>query len=157
MLRIDYLVNHPSLVTLLADWFYEEWGGRRPEDSLEGFKIRLQGRMNQDRLPLALIAFFEGEPVGTAALKIREMETHPHFEHWLGSVYVQESHRKRGFGTKLIQAIISEAARFGIEELYLYTRGSEIFYSKLGWKEIEKPFFRGRRVTIMKYLLPKVS
>jgi N-acetylglutamate synthase-like GNAT family acetyltransferase len=113
--------------------------------------------MNQDRLPLTLVTFFDEVPIGTAALKIREMETHLHFEHWLGSVYVQKSHRKRGFGTKLVQAIISEAARFGIEEMYLYTRGSEIFYSKLGWKEIEKTFFRGRRVTIMKYLLPKVS
>lgn len=149
-LRIELLADHPYLVPLLADWFYKEWGGRRPEDSLEKFTDRLRSRMNRTTLPLALISFLEEEPIGSAVLKIREMETHPQYEYWLGSVFLLEEYRGRGLGTELVKAATEEAARFGVKTLYLYTRGSELFYSRLGWQEIEKPIFRGHQVTIMK-------
>jgi N-acetylglutamate synthase-like GNAT family acetyltransferase len=109
--------------------------------------------MNRDKLPLTLIAFLRGELIGSAALKIREMETHPQYEYWLGSVYIEAQHRGKGYGTELVQAAMKEAARFEIQELYLYTRGNKSFYSNLGWKEIEKTNFRGRLAIIMKYLL----
>ena len=148
--RIELLADHPDLIPLLADWFYKEWGGRRPEDTLEKFTDRLRNRMNRDRLPLALVSFLEEEPIGSAVLKIREMETHPQYKYWLGSVFLLEEHRGQGFGTELVKAASEMATRFGVQTLYLYTRGNEPFYSRLGWQEIEKPIFRGRQVTIMK-------
>jgi N-acetylglutamate synthase-like GNAT family acetyltransferase len=150
MLRIDYLANHPDLVPVLAGWFLREWGGRSPEDTLERFEERILSRMNRDKLPLTLVAFIEKEPVGTAALKIQEMKTHPQYQYWLGSVYVKENCRRQGIGSALVKTVIEEAKAFGIEELYLYTRGMENFYTQLGWNEIERPYYRGRNVTIMK-------
>lgn len=150
MLRIEYLADHPDLVPLLAGWFYGEWGGRLPDDTLAGFKDRLLERMNRNKPSLTLVAFKREEPVGTAALKIQEMETHPQYQHWLGSVYVKENWRGKGVGSALVKAVILEADGLGIQELYLYTRGNEGFYAQLGWKELVRSYYRGRYVTIMK-------
>ena len=150
MLEIEYLADHPDLVPLLAEWFYSEWGGRSPDDTLTTFEKRLLGRMHRDKAPLTLIAFKGEEPVGTAALKIQEMETHPQYQYWMGSVYVKENWRRMGIGSALVEAVIAKAEAFGIEVLYLYTRGRENFYTQLGWKEIERSYYHGRNVTIMK-------
>jgi GNAT superfamily N-acetyltransferase len=150
MLRIEYLADHPDLVPLLAGWFYSEWGGRSPNDTLATFEARLLGRMNRDHPPLTLVALQGEVSVGTAALKIQEMDSHPQYQYWLGSVYVMENFRMQGIGSALVEAVIEEAEAFGIEELYLYTRGSENFYTRLGWKEIERLYYRGGNVTIMK-------
>jgi predicted N-acetyltransferase YhbS len=153
-LKIELLADHQNLVPLLAEWFYREWGGRSSNDTLQVFSERLLGRMNRDKPPLTLVAFNDKDPVGTAALKIREMETHPQYRYWLGSVYVTGNQRGLGIGSALVEAVIREAERLKIPELYLYTRVSESLYSRLGWKEIERTFFRGRIVTIMKQDIP---
>jgi N-acetylglutamate synthase-like GNAT family acetyltransferase len=150
MLKIEYLSDHPDLVPLLAEWFLSEWGGSPPQDTLESFEESLLARMNSDKPPLTLVAFKDDEPVGTAALRIQEMNTHPQYQHWLGSVYVKEDWRGRGIGSVLVEAVIKEAKQFKIQDLYLYTRGKESFYVRFGWKAIECPIYRGRTVTIMK-------
>ncbi len=149
-LKIEYLADYPEFVPILAGWFFQEWGARTPNDTLQVFTERLLERMNRDKPPLAVVALQGEEPVGTAALKIQEMETHPQYKYWLGSVYVKENWRGSGIASALINAVIREAERFDISELYLYTRGSEGLYKRLDWQEIERPIFRGRTVTIMK-------
>jgi predicted N-acetyltransferase YhbS len=149
-IEIKYLADHPDLVPILARWFYEEWGSHSPSSTMEDMEARLRTRMNRDWLPLTLVALMDKEPVGSAALKIREMETHPQFEHWLGSVYVREEFRRMGIGSYLVKAGENEAMRFDIPYLYLYTRTSETFYARLGWESIERPVYRGREVVIMR-------
>lgn len=152
-IEVHYLADHPSLIRLLATWFYEEWGIRNPEDSVENREKRLLNRMNRERLPLTLIAFQGTEPVATASLKMREMETHPQFLHWLGAVYVHHPFRNQGIGSQLVEYAASEAERRKVRELYLYTHRHESFYARLGWLPVERPHYRGREVVIMKRVL----
>jgi GNAT superfamily N-acetyltransferase len=147
--EIAYLADHPEFVPLLAAWFYDEWGGDWPYATLEGFIKRLEGRLNRDQPPITYLGFYGQEPVGTAALKIREMETHPQFEYWLGSVYVRDDYRRQGIASSLIQAVIDQSRVLGIDRLYLYTRQKEPLYAKFGWKVIETPKYRGKVVSIM--------
>ena len=77
------------------------------------------------------------------------METHPQYLHWLGSVYVLPEYRSQGIGTELVQYAASEARRLGVQDLYLYTRHREKFYTRLGWKPIERPIYDGRPAVIM--------
>ena len=149
-LRIEYLADYPDLVPLLAGWFFREWGGGPPHDTLERFEEQILTRMNRDQPPFTLVAFKDDKAVGTAALRIQEMKTHPQYQHWLGSVYVKENWRRMGIGSALVKAVIEEAEQFGIQDLYLYTRGKESFYARWGWQAIERPMYRGRTVTIMK-------
>jgi predicted N-acetyltransferase YhbS len=152
-IEVHYLADHANLIRLLATWFYEEWGIRNPEDSVENCEKRLLNRMNRERLPLTLIAFQGAEPVATASLKMREVETHPQFLHWLGTVYVHHPFRNQGIGSQLVEYAASEAERHKVRELYLYTHRHESFYARLGWFPVERPHYRGREVVIMKRVL----
>lgn len=153
--RIDYLADHQRTVPVLAQWLFEEWGHCYPDTSVDTMASQLRARMHRDRSPLALVAFEAGEPIGTASLKIREVEIRPQYEHWLGSLFVAEPYRGRGIGSKLITAIKAEADKLGIDELYLYTRQAATarLYKKLGWIEIEQANYRSRPALIMKAIL----
>ena len=152
---VDYLADHPNAVPVLAQWLFEEWGHRSPDGSVEGMAGTLRERLRRDKLPLALVALQEGEPVGTVSLKIREVEIRPQYEHWLGSLFVSEPHRREGIGSLLVGAAADEARRLEVSELYLYTRrrDTERLYERLGWAEVERLEYRGRPAVIMKALL----
>ena len=152
-MKFSYLADHPELVPLLASWFYEEWGRRNPANSIDRVEESLRGKMNRNKPPLALAAFLGRKVVGSASLKIREMDTHPHLMHWLGSLYVREKYRNQGIGSRIVEFSEEEARRLGIGELYPYTHGHEGFYSRLGWIPVERTHYHGRKVVIMKRVL----
>jgi predicted N-acetyltransferase YhbS len=149
-IQIEHLADHPELTHLLAIWFFEEWGRHNRTLTVESIEQRVRERMNQDKLPLTLVAFLETEPVASATLKIREMETHPQFEHWLGNVYVRSEYRNRGIGSHIIESAAEEAKRLDVQDLYLFTRDRERLYARLGWKMIERAEYHGRIAVIMK-------
>ena len=149
--RVVYLVDYSQAVPILAQWLFQEWGHRSVDGTAEGFAEALRRRMNRDSLPLALVAIKENQPVGTASLKIAEMEIRPQYEHWLGTVLVHEDYRGRGIGSLLIRAAEKEASRLGVKDLYLYTRNprNEALYTRLGWRSIERLMYQGRPAVIM--------
>jgi GNAT superfamily N-acetyltransferase len=148
-LEIANLADHPQHLLTLADWFASEWGGRDYTASLKRFTERLEGRMNRDHPPITILGFLQNELVGTAAIKIQEMETHPQYKYWLGSVYVREEYRGRGIASELIKAVIEKASQLSIDKLYLYTRGKVPLYTKFCWKTIEETNYRGKVTYIM--------
>lgn len=149
-LTFTYLADRPDLVGLLASWFHREWGERNPALTIDLIKRNLEERLNRDRLPLTFIALSGNETIGSASLKIREMEDYPQNPHWLGAVYVVPGYRNRGVGTQIVLHSISEAKRLGVRELYLYTHSHETFYAKLGWQALERPIYHGREVVLMR-------
>jgi GNAT superfamily N-acetyltransferase len=152
-LDIKYLADCPETVYILAGWFYDEWGGNNPALSPRILEEALKERLNKDKLPLCLVGLYDNRPVATASLRIREMETHPQYPDWLGSVYVIPEVRGRGFGRMIVRAAVNEARRLGLESLYLYTRNKEQFYAKSGWKVHEHVEYRKRSAIIMKLML----
>jgi N-acetylglutamate synthase-like GNAT family acetyltransferase len=105
--------------------------------------------MNRDHPPITFLGFLKDELVGTAAIKIQEMKTHPQYKYWLGSVYVHEAYRGEGIASKLINTVIDKASQLEIDKLYLYTRGKVHLYAKFGWKILEETNYRGKRAYIM--------
>ena len=78
------------------------------------------------------------------------MTTHTHLPYWLGEVYVVEQCRCRGIGAELVSRTTDKARELGVETLYLHTADKAAFYSRLGWQEIERLFYCGREVAVMK-------
>lgn len=152
---IEYLADRPDAIAVLAGWLFDEWGHRSSDGTAQGMIDILKERMNRDKLPLALVAHCENEPLGTVILKLKEVEIRLKYEHWLGTLFVHESHRGKGIGSLLIEVAAREANRLGIGELYLYTRNreNERLYAKLGWTVMERFEYQGRPAVIMKRIL----
>lgn len=51
---------------------------------------RLRERMNDDKLPLTLVAFEFDNFIGTALLFVSDMEDRPELTPWLAAVFVKE-------------------------------------------------------------------
>jgi predicted N-acetyltransferase YhbS len=148
--RFIYLADQPDLIPQLAEWFYDEWGQNQPNLTQADFEGVLKERLNKDRLPLTLVLLRDSLPIASASLKIQEMETHPQYPHWLGSIYVLPQHRQGGVGSRMVQLSASAARQLGVKDLYLYTRSHEHFYARLGWQPVERTNYRGRHAVIMK-------
>jgi GNAT superfamily N-acetyltransferase len=152
---VEYLADHPESMAILARWLFEEWGHRSPDGTIAGMTENLHQRLNRDRLPLALVAIRDGQPLGTVRLKLKEVKIRPQYEHWLSTLYVHEPYRGEGIGSLLVKAAAEAATQLGVDELYLYTRHgeTEALYAKLGWVIVEKTDYRGRPAVIMKKTL----
>ena len=145
-----YLADQPELLPVLTDWFYDEWGRSDPNSSQERMRRILGEHLNRDIIPLTIVLLRGSHPIASASLKIREMETHPKYLNWLGGVFVLPEYRQQGIGSKLVDYTASEAKRLKVNELYLYTRNHEQFYTRLGWQVIERPVYEGRIAIVMK-------
>ena len=135
-MRIEYLVDHPEAVPLLAEWFAREWGDLHRENTVAGFSARLPRRANRDRLPICLLGLADRDVVATATLKFRELEYAPGADYWVGSLYVRPDARGRGLGREMLLATEALGLEQGFKPLYLYTPRKEAFYRRLGWQTI---------------------
>ncbi|WP_049458913.1 GNAT family N-acetyltransferase [Stenotrophomonas maltophilia] len=133
----------------LAQWYHVQWG-RDAGLSLEQELQRLNPAQDADGFP-HLIAAFDGEQVvGAVQLKRREMQAFPQYEHWLGSVFVADSHRGRGLAGALVEQAAARAARMGVTDLYLQTEALDGgLYARLGWKPLQEADNRSHRVLVM--------
>jgi GNAT superfamily N-acetyltransferase len=151
--RYINLADQPALIPVLANWFYDEWGRSDPSSSPERMGQILGGYLNKDKIPLTIILLRGSQPIASASLKIREMETHPQYLNWLGGVFVHPDYRDQGIGSQLVEYSANEAKSLRVNELYLYTRSHEEFYTRLGWQVIEKPLYEGCLAIVMRRIL----
>ncbi len=149
---IQYLADHQDVVPILSTWIHDEWSYLYPGMTLQDVVSLLRERVNKDKLPLTLVAFEAGEPVGTVSLKMFDMESRSDLSHWLTSLYVVKPWRRRRIGSSLVEAAEKKAAELGIRKLFLFTTDVTLpgpFYSKLGWMVKEKTIYHSYPVIIM--------
>jgi GNAT superfamily N-acetyltransferase len=132
--RISYLIDHPEYVPQLAQWLFEQWDSILGEKTPETRTRKLQAHMNRDELPIAWVAHTDGQLVGTAALRVHDLEGREDLTPWLGGVFVGSDFRRRGIGAALCATVEAAALSRGIQTLYLFTLDKQAWYSRLGWK-----------------------
>lgn len=148
-MEISSLANHSSAVGTVANWHYEAWG-REDGISREVLHRSLTQSLAGESFPYTYLALMDGQPIGSAQLKLREMKEFPALTHWLGSVYVAESARGAGVAQALVSHVAAEARHHGVEKLYLQTE--DLFgglYSRCGWVALTQAKSHGREVLIM--------
>ena len=150
MIEIVALFDRPKFIPLVAGWNWTEWRDLLPCASCEAFADDLRAKTRRDGIPITLLAFDDGVPVGTVSLLADDLESRSELTPWLASLYVAPEKRGRGLGKMLAQHAVDAARGFGIGKLYLYTPGQESFYQQLGWEFFETTQFRGRAITIMR-------
>ena len=72
--RISYLVEHPEYIPQLAQCLFEHWDSILGEQTPEARIKKLKAHMNRDKLPIAWVAHANGQLLGTAALRVHDLE-----------------------------------------------------------------------------------
>lgn len=153
-MKIEHLAQHSDAIPTLAAWAYEEWGHlMRPGTTVEDLCASFEGRTQRHRIPQTFVAVADDEVVGTASLVEHDLPTRRDLSPWLAAVYVAPASRRRGVGSALVEAVVEEASTLGIDTLYLFTPDRMSFYSRLGWRVLERTEHHGREVAIMVYEL----
>jgi GNAT superfamily N-acetyltransferase len=132
--RISYLIEHPEYVPQLAQWVFEEWGSILGEGNPGARIKKLEAHMNRDELPIAWIAHANGQLLGTASLRVHDLEGREDLTPWLGGVFVGTQFRRRGVGAALCNTVEEAALSRGVKTLYLFTLDKQAWYSRQGWK-----------------------
>ena len=85
--------------------------------------------MNRDQLPVAWVAHANGQLLGTAALRVHDLEGREDLTPWLGGVFVGSQFRRRGIGAALCDTVEEAARSRGIQTLYLFTLDKQAWCS----------------------------
>jgi GNAT superfamily N-acetyltransferase len=149
-LTIDFLSQEETLIRQVADWHHHEFGPHNPVANYETTLAQVRERVNSRVVPLCLVAYRGGTPVGTASIIGDDMPTRPEFAPWLADLVVPAALRRQGIGTALFRRAEQEFVRLGFKTGYLFTWDHEPMYTRLGWTTILKETYRNDLVAVMK-------
>src|SRR4029453_17496133 len=107
--QISYLIEHPEYIPQLAQWLFEEWGSILGEETAKERVEKLETHMNRDKLPIAWVAHANGQLLGSAALRVQDLEGREDLTPWLGGVFVGSHFRGQGIGAALCATVEEEA------------------------------------------------
>jgi predicted N-acetyltransferase YhbS len=114
---------------------------------------KLDGWSDRGQVPNVVVACTDSILLGSAMLVAHDMDTRPEWSPWLAGAVVAPEHRRRGIGAALVERVITEARKLGFPALYLYTFSVEQYYTRLGWRSIERATHLGADVAIMSFAL----
>lgn len=168
IVTIELLKNRPDLLPAVVELWWQGQGALQAAHATkptEGMTNRLKEHMNDDKLPLCLIALKNNEVVGMVRLTdvwttdptvAPKIATHPEWAPWLCGLGVAEAHRKQGIASKLIQAAEEIAADLGNKTLYLGANDeSKALYEHKGYVAFDEDTFKGEHETLMKRTIKK--
>jgi len=137
---VVYLADRPDCVDACAAWAYGRWGVQKPDSSLEKARAYFAQCCQKDDLPLTLLAINQDTnlPIGMISLWPRDGEGWPDKTPWVAAVYTLYRYRGMGIARKLVESILQEAKRFGIDIIYLQAGSAAEMYRKFGFREIDR-------------------
>ena len=148
-MKISPLHDIPHAVIPVAEYNFNEWGHKRPGDSVEKTIKRIQESVDNRTPPMTIVAYDDKKYVGSVTLTVWEMGIYPEKEYWLGDLFVVPEKRRRGIGRILVYEVEALAKSLGIPALNLYTFDMESLYKGLGWETDEYIEYENEAVTVM--------
>jgi GNAT superfamily N-acetyltransferase len=144
------LADEPKSAELVAIWYYEQWCRKSGRYSLDQIRNKVSSSTSRSGAPMIVLAKQDGNFIGAAELKIREMAMFPQYEFWLGGVYVCEHCRGQGVASALVEEIFHQARLAKIDRLYLQTEDlSGGLYLNFGFTHLHQVDSKGVNVTVM--------
>lgn len=145
LMIIDYLVNHPTYVTQVAEWCCREW----PWYYENGDMVAAQKyHLNTDLIPCALVALEGDKLAGTISIIEEDMDVRPNLSPWLGCLFVAPSFRGQGVASALIDEGASVAKRLGLKKMFAWTESLDRLLARKGWDFRETVDYEGRIASI---------
>lgn len=139
---IKHIFEVPELIPQVADWIYNQFWTEQQVVTAEVLADLLRQNVDVHSIPLSLVAFVDGVPVGTVNLIESDDEAYPQLTPWLAALFVKPEYRNQGVGARLVHELLICARNLKIQKLYLGTERPD-FYTRLGAKFFEqaKPNF----------------
>lgn len=128
--QVVFLADHPEHAEQVTEWLWQAFGngaGRGFYAAIVENSLRRQG------LPVTFIALEAGRPVATVGLWRSDLLSRQDLTPWLAALYVDEAHRGKGLGRRLLEYVAGFSRRAGFERLYLYTAFTG-YYERFGWE-----------------------
>ncbi len=157
-IRLKLLKNCPEAIPQLAQWTYDQWSSYDSSLTKEMLIESFNKRLNDDRIPFALVALRDRKPIGLVSLN---ENTAPEFSDytdknpWLGSLLVLPEEKKGGLEEELLKTVSNIARGLGYRKIYFYLSDPHMpeWYLKRGARHVEKRPFRGHTVSVMEISL----
>jgi GNAT superfamily N-acetyltransferase len=148
---ITFLAHHPHAIPSLASWFIAEWPRYYRNRSAADVEKDFRECLNTERLPIGLVAYDGGAPVGVIVLRESAMTDLPQYSPGLGAFYVAASHRNRGIGTQLVRAGTSVAKELGHRTVYATSGRAGKIFERSGWQDLGTILHRGEALTLYRW------
>ena len=128
---IAHLYEQDSHRQAVAELIHEEFWVAVFGARAESMALRLAQASSSRQIPLCLVAFYQGQPIGTVNLVDNDDEQHREWHPWLAGMVVDRVWRGQGVGSALVRRLLDEARRLGCERVFFGTDGPG-FYQRLG-------------------------
>ncbi|QOC22585.1 GNAT family N-acetyltransferase [Wenzhouxiangella sp. AB-CW3] len=148
--NIINLADQIHHVEELSRLHHSEWGHLSPHVDLATRTTRLTEASGRSEIPTVFVAVDGSFLIGSVALVDNDMKNRPELSPWLAAVYVKPECRRSGIASMLISYAEEVAISLCVETLYLFTESQEEFYTRKGWKLIERADYFGFPVSVMK-------
>lgn len=87
----------------------------------------------ENRIPMLFVLEDNGVPVATASIDTSDEVLRPDLYPFLVNVFVEKSHRGKGYSLMIVNYALEKAKQIGIEQLYLRTQHTGL-YEKCGFE-----------------------
>jgi monoamine oxidase len=153
--QIVELAHVLHLGPLLARWHAEEWSHLYDDWDRDAAEAEFAAMTVPGRIPTTWVAFAgDGRGADDVAGSVTLAHTddlpgHESVSPWLVSLFVAPQHRSRGIGSLLVDRLLDEARRLGVDTVWLFTAGQERYYLDRGWRTVETIDVQGEAAAVM--------
>jgi len=147
-IAVSHLIEHPEILPVVAEWFQSEWPDWYGPGGPGDVGRDVNSYANEGSLPVGVVAFFDGQPWGVAALKAESIPSHTHLAPWAAAGFVVPRLRGRGIGALLLSALEAEAKALGYDCIHCGTATSNSLLQRSGWRFIDTVQLHGKDVSL---------
>jgi GNAT superfamily N-acetyltransferase len=145
------MARHRALLPLVVEWFVAEWPGWYGPGGPGDVSADLAAFAESESvLPVGLMAFVEGRPVGAGALKAESITSHKHLSPWAAAGCVVPTFRGQGIGAALLASLANHSRAMGHEAIYCGTSTAQSLLLRCGWQAIDTTVAEGKPLTVFR-------
>ncbi len=137
-MKIEYLYDHPEVITELANWFVLQWEPYYGNSGPGNARTDLEARLSREALPVGLVAMEDKKVLATAALGL---DVTTNLTPSIIGLLVGKDHRGRGIGTALLKSCIDVAHKLEHRRLYVSTSVLGSLLDRTGWQKMGEAKF----------------
>jgi GNAT superfamily N-acetyltransferase len=135
---ISTLQDHPYFAGIIADRCWHAWW-QDSDYSLGEYRGWLDECLEGREIPACFVAHHGETYLGSTCLIANDLEARPHYTPWIAALWVEESHRRGGIATALMNRAATTAAALGFSKAYLCAVPEKTaFYVKRGLVVLEE-------------------